>query len=91
MKISRFVCLVTVILLSSCADDPSGPPVAEKRPVELEPFFSAVRILQDSGLSALAVAEDAIDFCDDDFGGDLVLRQNCIDCTLAIVDEVFIE
>ena len=35
MKFNRFVCLVTVILLSSCADDSTGPPVADKRPVEL--------------------------------------------------------
>ena len=60
-------------------------------PTRLEPFFSAMRILQASGLTALAVAEHAIDFCDDDFGTDPVLRQNCIDCVLAIVEEVFVE
>jgi len=36
MKFNRFVCLVAVMLLSSCADDSKGPPVADKRPVELE-------------------------------------------------------
>ena len=36
MNINRNVCLITVILLSGCADDAAGPPVADKRPVELE-------------------------------------------------------
>ena len=36
MKFNRTVCLVTVVLLSGCADDSSAPPMAEKRPAELE-------------------------------------------------------
>jgi len=35
MKINRMACLVPVILISGCADDSGGPPVADKRPVEL--------------------------------------------------------
>ncbi len=36
MKFDRIACLVTVFLLYSCADDSTGPPLADKRPVELE-------------------------------------------------------
>ena len=36
MKFNYSACLVTVILLSGCADDSAGPPLADKRPVELE-------------------------------------------------------
>ena len=36
MKFNHIVCLVAVILLSGCADDSAGPPLADKRPVELE-------------------------------------------------------
>ena len=36
MKFNRIAWLVTVTLLSGCADDSAGPPVADKRPVELE-------------------------------------------------------
>jgi oligopeptidase B len=36
MKLNRTACLVTLILLSGCADDSVGPPLAAKRPVELE-------------------------------------------------------
>jgi oligopeptidase B len=36
MKFNRIACLVTVILLSSCANDSAAPPLAAKRPVELE-------------------------------------------------------
>ena len=36
MKFDRIACLVTVFLLFSCADDFTGPPLADKRPVELE-------------------------------------------------------
>ena len=35
MKINSIACLVSVILISGCADDSGGPPVADKRPVEL--------------------------------------------------------
>jgi oligopeptidase B len=36
MKFKDIACLVTITLLSGCADDSAGPPVADKRPVELE-------------------------------------------------------
>ena len=36
MKFNRIACLVTVILLSGCANDSGEPPLAAKRPVELE-------------------------------------------------------
>jgi len=35
LKINSIACLVSVILISGCADDSGGPPVADKRPVEL--------------------------------------------------------
>ncbi len=36
MKFNRTVCLVTIFLLSACTNDSSAPPMAEKRPTELE-------------------------------------------------------
>jgi oligopeptidase B len=36
MKFNRIAFLVTIILLSGCADDSAEPPLADKRPVELE-------------------------------------------------------
>jgi oligopeptidase B len=36
MKLNHIAGLVIVILLSGCADDSAGPPLADKRPVELE-------------------------------------------------------
>jgi len=36
MKFVCIACLVTITLLFGCADDSAGPPVADKRPVELE-------------------------------------------------------
>ncbi len=36
MKLNHTACLISLVLLSACADDSVGPPVAEKRPVELE-------------------------------------------------------
>ncbi len=36
MRFDRVACLVTLLLLFGCADDSAGPPVADKRPIELE-------------------------------------------------------